>query len=717
MRQAILTLMLSCSMFRFSAAQNFRKIASTPDRVDFSEIYYNSDSVFYCSVYTNGTTEFCVFKNNQWQFLDFKNGKLFTEPGSKIYFINTNSFCIVNPVTNKIEKTYPYDFFNVPKQFKVINDTSFIAYVNSDAAIYQYDFNQKEIFRKSILLSMNKDDYLSEFKIKVVNDSLLYFYVKGNLYLKNLLSGTISKLFSNGYISDFDCFKNHIVIASSSIYLSNDFGKTFISNGSRIGRISLKLHPNSFSFVNANTQLVTMDFNFKTLKTTDVTSQLVDFTKFYTAGKCKMFDIIGGFVTHPVWLNDSFWMITVDQTDIYKVSLNTDAKVKFLGGRLNIGTKYNYTSPSGKTLFRIGTNNHWAISSDTGKTWKHIEKSMFQTTNRAECQDSSIFYLENDKLIKFDLFQNQKDTTFFKSDLQIKDFGRVNKDTFILYSNSGIFSLDKESRTIQKIGTSSPFKAHAYLKKQKRIIAFTDVDIYMSDNFGKSWAKSEVRQWGDFHTFEFGHSIKVYEITGNYIFLNALLNDSAVLLISKDTGRSFTVNRDNNRAAAVELYGSIYSIYKNGLVLISDTLQNQIVYDTLKYTCPPIGMVALDSGLLAWNIWSEIYYSKVPYSKINFTAPPKDKPKEFKDRITVFPNPVNAQSVLKVVLDSNKISDISHIALCNTLGQTLEHVVYTFSAKENCYTIRNLPQDSPKLYYLKIKLKDGSFFCKKVFVY
>jgi len=679
-------------------------------------VSYEKNPNVYPGLYKNDSTIFSsygednqLFNGKKWKILDLKDGLIYTSPNSKIYFLDMTSFSIINPFTFKKEKSYPFSRKYFPNYFEVFNDSFFIAYnSNYDTAVYKVDFDEKKIKKQSLLLKA-KQNFRGA---TLVDDSILYLATNGSLYKKNLYSGNLSKLLIYFSYAYFDCHKNNIAIADDAnhVYISKNYGQSFtevnLSKYNGIQTHTFHITDSVLNFIKFPNYLVTTDFQGKQIASVNVNEISTKLTAYYSTYPCDH-DITA--FGRLIWLNDSTWLLPSGDGDLYKVNPFKN-RVKYLGGTYNMGVNTFTIERNESHVFIETSNGLWSASSDTGKTMMIPEMSMKEPSKRIEIIGSQVYILNKGKLYLYRYSDNTIDTSFQSFSFFINDFSIKDSLSVFLHTVSGTYILNINNRVLTLIGPASPFENFLYLKKSKRFLSLTDVGIFHNDDLGINWKKSTLIGFTDFLSLGFQDFFRVKEVSKDQIFINVNFNGLPAILESHDGGKNFFVRQDSimmNAISNIELYGDVYSLENVNTITKSDANSRTSNIDMYNSECKALGMAAVDSGFVIWNSRAEVFHRKLPYKR---TFP-------LNSQILIFPNPVEYNSELNLVLPLEITSKIKKIEFYDMLGKNQNQVLISNTVEQNSYKISNLPREKPQLYLMRIQMEDEKYYWQKVLIY
>jgi len=712
MNKYFLTAIICLFIYTKGNAQGLKQIVyfDKDYPVSLDKTFYNSDSLIYGGSYYSGIPQSYVYKENKWQLMNhLSRGQLFTAPNSKVYFLDSKSFSVINPKTHTIEKTYPF-VNNLSLQFKyfgVFNDSFFIVNdINSDT-LYKFDFDDNKITKKTTLVKA--DDNYPE--IELTEDSILYFMVETTVYKKNLKTNTLSKFLIYSPASQFKCEKNNLVILNGAgvLFISNNYGQSFKElNINKYGTIyysSFHINSGEIHFVTTSGLLIKIDLNGKEIGSIYVKPVFDKLPTFYPSNPCWL----NKSYINMDWLDDSTWLIVSRNGDIYKVYPFQKSRIKYLGGPCNLGVSKVHFFNNGNLLFNETENNLFSASIDTGKTWKVPEMSLFSNVKRVEFIDPDVIIFSDNKLSIYRYANNTIDTTFHSIELKIIDFDIIDSETLILFTKKGTYSLNYKSGKIALVGSVFAFENFVYLEKSRRILAFANVDVFFSDDHGKTWNKSGLKSNEIFSSLSLDNYSPVIEITQDVIYLKVVFNGSKASLKSVDGGKNFEITIDTtilNSNIKAELYDRQYFLDEYNRLYQSDFNSRPTVVDLLISDCPAVGMQSTDSGLYIWNSRLEIFYKKIVYTE-----------RILRSLLIIFPNPMNYGSVLNLSLPEDVDASIISIDIYDQLGKRQDQVNFEFDKNENIYQIKNMSTKASQFYFIHIKTSDGKSYRRKILVF
>lgn len=699
----ILLAVLLLSGMQNILAQEVRPIITYSKSTGFENLNYHSDSVMlintpYGSLFLN--------KERKWQTFG-ASGLIYTSQNSKLYHITKEGrwFSEIEP-SKQLFHDYADNNIYTNKEveyFKVVNDRFFLLKYKYDTLIFKIDFFKNYTLKQNVLLRLDWDEISA--KIQPLNDSIIYIITSKNIYRKNCNDGKLIKTPNTIGVDTYSFFcKDSIVVFANNIniYYSSNYAKTFKKiyvsaqqaiDANSIQIVKYKIQFNEGLFINKrNFTLYKLDILGNKTSITNHGNFISKVSNTYAKVACDHLDT---FPTY-VWLDSINCLATTTDGDVYKLNL-AQKTVNYLGGSYNLGVRYVKASKNARFIFQETGNYLWSFSKDTGKSWK-IPIMKFQSrVVKAEFLNNAFYILSGSKISVYQYTNQRIDTSFFNIPLIIDDFYIKDKDKFVLISKKQAFEYDINSKQIKALTPITPFDKIGFLKKSSRLLALTNVGIFYSDDFGKTWPQSTLTGFENFQSLTVDNGFLINESLENTIYLNVKFNDHPVVMRSIDNGNSFESVKDtiSERSRAMDVYQhELYMIDTFGQFSEFNfnfkTFRNTLVWSN----CMLSGIQTTDIGMLMWNNRSEFFINDFDISHLENKS------------LVCFPNPLLANQTLKIKVQTSTKPAISSIDLIDLQGKPIEQVSFELDTSEQAYHLKIQKSLTPQIYILKVTTND-----------
>jgi hypothetical protein len=587
--------------------------------------------------------------------------------------------------------------------FRVVNDRFFLLKYVDDTLIFKIDFFKNYTLKQNILLRLEGDEYSS--KIMPLNDSVVYVITSKNIYRKNCNNGALVKYPNTVLYDTYSYFcKDSIVVAANNtnVYFSNNYAKTFkkiyISAQQAIDQNSIQIQKKYIRFneglFNNKRSFTLNQLDFLGNKTAILNhgTFISKVSNTYAKVACDHLDTFPSYS----WLDSINCIATTTDGDVYKLNL-AQKTVNYLGGSYNLGVRYVKASKNARYIFQETGNYLWSFSEDTGKSWK-IPIMKFQSkVIKAEFVKNAFYILSANRLSCY-RYNNQKtDTSLFKIPLIIEDFFIKDENKLVLISKKQAFEYDINLNQLKALTPITPFDKIGFLKKSSRLLALTNVGIFYSDDFGKTWPQSTLTGFENFQSLTVDNGFQINESLENTIYLNVKFNNHPVVMRSIDNGNSFEAVKDtiSERSRAMDVYQhELYMIDTFGQFsefnFGFNTFRNTVVWSN----CMLSGIQTTDIGMLMWNNRSEFFINDFDITHSE------------NESLVCFPNPLLANQTLKIKVQTSTKPAISSIDLIDLQGKPIEQVKFELDTSEQAYHLKIQKSLTPQIYILKVTTND-----------